>query len=448
VEELLRIEHGEQDRSKSYRLRDYNLELYQGEILYVQGSSGSGIRGLYELLKGERPLTGGKLYIREHKVSDYSKRTVDQYKIYVISSDQDLITDMTVAENLEIVRRHSSSLKLYRKEEVEKRVDDFLSSEGMCIAASTFLWKLNREQLKKLSMLKAKMHGAELIVLDVTVENYEGKTGDEICKMIQKLRREGISFLILSEKYSAFAELADRIQILHQGRDLMEWHEINDLSRNLLKTHQIKEKETSIKDKKEILGLFDYEWMIERGIWDYLNCIFSDNEALWRETIAVEIPKPRQSLHRTVAVIPRESSEQLIRKLEIGDNIILTIPERISKSDYGYINKKLKANIVQQLYSLLEIDPSVTSIKNLNRVQRKILSAYRFEIAKPKVMIFESPYWGMDADETKQFRGYLRHLCNKNIRVICFSKSLEELQKDCKEILISHNGRDLERLNS
>ena len=448
MEELLRIEHGEQDRSKSYRLRDYNIELYKGEIFYVQGSSGSGIRGLFELLKGERPLTEGKLYIREKKVSDYSKRTANQYKVYVISSDQDLITDMTVAENLEIVRRHSSSLKLYRKDEVERRVDDFLSSESMGISAATFLWELNREQLKKLSMLKAKMHGAELIVLDVTVENYEGKTGDEICEMIRKLRKEGISFLILSEKYSIFAELADRIQILHQGRDLMEWHEINDLSRNLLKTYQIKEKETGKTEQKEILGLFDYEWMVERGIWDYLKSISTDNEALWKEAIAVDIPKPRQSLYKAVAVIPRESSEQLIRKMEIGDNIILTIPERISKSDYGYINRKLKANIVQQLYSLLQLDPSVINIKNLNRVQRKILSAYRFEIAKPKVMIFESPYWGMDADEIEQFRSYLRHLSNKNIRVICFSKSLDELLEDCKEILVSHNGRNLDRINS
>ncbi len=446
MEELLRIGHGEQDRSKSYRLRDYNLELYRGEICYVQGSSGSGIRGLYELLKGERPLTGGNLYIREKKVSDYGRHTTDQYKIYVISSDQDLITDMTVAENLEIVRRHSSSLKLYRKEDVERRVDDFLSSENMGISAGTFLWELNREQLKKLSMLKAKMHGAELIVLDVTVENYEGKTGDELCEMIRKLRGEGVSFLILSEKYSVFAELAGRIQILHQGRDLMEWHEMNELSRNLLKTHQIKEAGTRKTEPKEIIGLFDYEWMIERGIWEYLRSISRDNEALWRDTIDIEVPRPRQSLNRSVAVIPRESSEQLIRKLEIGDNIILTIPERISKSTYGYINKKLKANIVEQLYSLLQLEPSVTSVKGLNRVQRKILSAYRFEIAKPKVMIFESPYWGMDADEIEQFRNYLRYLSNKNIRVICFSKSLEELQKDCKEILVSHNGRNMERL--
>ncbi|TCL56261.1 ABC transporter family protein [Kineothrix alysoides] len=446
MRELLRIAYGTQDTDKSYRLRDYNMEVYAGEILYIQGLAGSGIKGLLELLQGGRRLTGGQMYIDEELVTDYAKETKEKYGIYTITSDEDLVTDMTVAENLEVVRYHPLSMKLYRKRRTDEAVANFLREEKIGISPDTVLNRLDSDTLPKLSMLKAKMHGARLIVLDLMEDNYGGRNAEEIRRMIQKLREEGTSFLLLSERYSMFAEMADRIQLIHQGRDLMEWHRIDDGVRNYLKSAKIHGYAPNEKGGYDFIGFFDYEWKTEISIWDYLERFQRENPLLFDEIIDGCLPEKGKGTRDKTVVIPRESSEQLVGKLSISDNIILTIPDRIGKGHLGCISLKLKKSITDVFYRKIGIPDSFDQVKQLSRVQRKILSVYRYEIARPKVILFENPYWGMDVEEIMQFRSYVEDLSEKGIRVIFFSKALDELEYDCGRIFLRKEGGYWEEL--
>lgn len=446
MKELLRIEHGAQNEEKSYRLQDYNLEVYAGEIIYIQGLASSGIKGLLELLQGERMLTGGKMYMDEHQVCDYRKSTKEQYHIYTITADQDLIADMTVAENLEIVRHNPFVLKLYRKRKTEQIVAEFLENEKIRIRPDMVLHEMDKGILPKLSMLKAKMHGARLIVLDIMAGTDEGKNADELCGMIQKLREEGVSFLILAEHYSVFAEVADRIQFMHQGRDLMEWHAVDEGVRNYLKNAGIQDSGHSDLHMPQITGFYDYEWKTGRTVWGYLSRLNKEKTSLYEAVFGTDLPAEGEGMRKKLAVIPRESSEQLIEALSIRDNIILTIPDRISRNRYGYIQKKMKKNITDCFYQKTGIPDHIEKIKQLSRVQRKILSVYRYEIARPEVMVFENPYWGMDMEEIIRFREYVCSLADKGIKIIFFSNSFGELEYDCSDIFISHNGENTEKM--
>lgn len=446
MRELLRIVYGTQDTDKSYRLRDYNLEVYAGEILYIQGLAGSGIKGLLELLQGERLLVGGQMYIDEEPVEDYAKGTKEKYAIYTITSDEDLVTDMTVTENLEVVRYHPLSMKLYKRRRTDEAVANFLLEEKIGISSDTVLDQLDSDTLPKLSMLKAKMHGARLIVLDLMAGNYGGRNAEEMCGMIQRFRKEGTSFLLLSERYSMFAEMADRIQLIHQGRDLMEWHRIDDGIRKYLKSAKIHGGTQNEKNGHGFIGFLDYEWKTEISIWDYLERLRRENIFLFAEIIDGSLPEKGKGMRDRTVVIPRESSEQLIEKLSISDNIILTIPDRISKGRFGCISLKLKKSITDGFYRKIGIPDSFDKVKQLSRVQRKILSVYRYEVARPKVILFENPYWGMDVEEIMQFRRYMEELSQKGIKVIFFSKALDELEYDCGRIFLKKEGGCFEEL--
>jgi ABC-type sugar transport system ATPase subunit len=47
----------------------------------------------------------------------------------------------------------------------------------------------------------------------------------------------------------------------------------------------------------------------------------------------------------------------------------------------------------------------------------------------------------MSREEAGQLRSYLNRLSEKGIRIICFSKSLDDLQSDCAGIITTRNGR-------
>lgn len=112
MKEILRILHGKQKGNHNI-LRDYNLEVYEGEIVYIQGLSGSGLTALVQLLEGKAALDEGSIYISEKRIGLPSGNLLQTQGIYVITKEQDLVGNLTVAENLEVLQRGGDNLPVY-----------------------------------------------------------------------------------------------------------------------------------------------------------------------------------------------------------------------------------------------------------------------------------------------------------------------------------------------
>lgn len=448
MRELLRIEHGRRDDLGNHIIWDYNLTVCEGEIIYIQDISGSGIKSIIGLLFGEGGLKQGEVYIEEKKVTDYSRKTFLDHHIYTITAERDLLNELTVAENLEAIRHVACSGRYYNKKAALKRVDEYLKKEAVNINADTPLWKLSIADKQKLSILKAKMHGARLIALDCTKGTYEGKAAEELGRIIKKISLEKTAVVILSERYYSLAEIANKIQIVYQGRDLKEWRMPDKTVKGYL-TGQMGSAFPAAADTQpgQLIGMFDYEWKMENSIWQYVGKIRQENRSVWDRFCAATIPADGESFDGSTAVIVRESGELLLEKLSIDENIILTIPKRLCRSKYGLVNQKLVRKITEDFYQLADLDRGSVSIQDLNRMQRKILSVYRFEVAKPRTIILENPYWGMNVEEMIMFRSYINRLCSKGIKIICFARALEEIRDDCRVIITSIAGKDVKVIN-
>ena len=450
MKELLRIVGGVQDQLIEDALYQYNLEVYEGEILYIQGIRGSGIHTLTSILAGDCALKAGSLFLNEKKVQDYNRNSALQYGIYTITAERDLVGTMMVAENLEAVRYLPFAGRCYSRQKATEKVADYLIKEQAAIQADDYMWTLSRKERKQLSILKAKMHGAHLIVLDATREIYEGREAEEICGLIRRSNEEGITFILLSEYYSMLAEIATRVQVLSQGIDLMEWRLLDDRSRKRLRNPLM---DNEHKNEKRLqmgsgeaapggfLGLYDYEWEIEQGLREYLFRVRQENPELWEREICIDIPQAGCISNGKTVLIPQNSGEMLLDNLSIADNLILPIPRRVSRNRFGTIPRNVEKNILEKFYRTTGISRTKKEIQDLNRVQKKILSIYRLAISHPSCMILESPYSGFHSEEVQKIRRFLMQLDKKGIRILYFSRALDEMERDCGRILITKNGK-------
>ncbi len=444
MQELFRVVDGRMETEESWSLNRYNMHICAGEILYIQGSPESGLHCLVELFTGRRMLQGGKIFVRECRCMAVTKERIREAGIYTITAEADLVKELSVAENLEVIRWVPFSLRFFNRKKIEKKVDRYLEKEGVSLQSSSMLGEVDSGACQCLSILKAKMHGAALIVLDCTRGNYEGKKGEKLCRLIKRLSTEGIAFIILSEHFLPLAGMAHRIQVIHKGYDLMEWHGMDEkLKEDLLHPGAIRTaggKETC--HVPLLYGIYDYEWETEKGFLSYLRQFSAENPLLWQYAAGIECIPESYGLQGKLAILPRTYRDLQFDSMGIEDNIIMAIPGRIAHGGkYGFIDRNFKRLITQEFYERAGVPQGVKSVAELDRAQRRILFLYRFEVAKPKTMLIDCPYIGLGQEEKARVRAYLEGLARKGIRIVYFSQSMEELQEDCKEIFCSHDGK-------
>ena len=423
-------------------LRDYALEVYRGDIVYVQGVPGSGARTLVSLLAGECALDAGRLYLNAKEALAMNRLALWQHGLYAITADRDLVEGMSVAENLEAIRYLPNCLRIYRQEESTAQVAGFLRGQGIHVPAGAMVWSLSRCDRVRLSLLKARMHGAQLIVLDATEDYSEGQEAKALCELIARQNREGVSFVIVSGCYCPLAEIATRIQLIDRGRDMKEWPgltpHIEALLRGLLPRRDGK-RETD--GSRPFLGIYDFAWDRQESFLSYLRRLREENPAIWPQ-LAIDVPEEGTCRRGDTVVIPAGSEDMLLGNLSLADNIILPCAQRVAANCLGVIPRHVQRSMTRRFCERFGLPADVRRIGELDRVQRKILSIYRYELLRPATLVLESPYAGMMNSEIGRLRRYLRELADGGIRVICFSKSAESLAQDCFSVVFVHNGRN------
>lgn len=450
MKELLRIEHAAGNQEQGGALKDYNMEIFEGEIVYMQGADGSGIREIASLLSGDMPLYEGQIYIDGKKEAAYNRNKAYEKNIFPISADGSMIATLTVAENMEALRSQRILMKPYISKKMEKRVDAFLSQEGIGIRAKSSGGNLCSEEEIQLSILKAKMHGARLIILEILNSVFEGSYAEEMAALIKNLCHDGISFLILSSSYSHFVDIATRIQFVYRGRDLKEWNCLSGEVVRLLKSQNpdtFTGSDTSTgqgsgADKGNFLGMYDYEWENDKCIWDYLKEVRRYNANLWEEYLNVLLPEKGIGISQDVLVIPKESGNLWFNNLNIVDNLLMSIPQKIAGSRYGIVRRNRKEHVVNRFYDMLRIDKNIKEVKDLTKAQKKLFSIYRYELLRPKVIFLENPYWGMDQEEIIQIRHYLTKLQKRGSAIVCCAKSIDEMKVDCSVVIQTDNAKN------
>lgn len=449
MQELFRIVNGRMEAEASQFLEQYNMHICEGEIVYVQGLQESGVHRLIDFFSCRKPLQDGWIFLREHRLDVMTKEKAREAGIYTITAEADLVKELSVAENLEVIRWVPFPFRFFNRRKIEREVDEYLEKEKAALSGRDLLVGLDSSECQNLSILKAKMHGVSLIVLDCTRGNYEGKKGEKLCGLIKRLSGEGIAFLILSERYLPLAETADRIQVIYRGRDLMEWHGLSEkLKEDLIHFNRISVSERGKDGHHESLlcGIFDYEWEIEKGFLCYLKQFYTESPVLWRRMAGMDCVPGKYGMEGKLVILPRKYMDVHFDTMEIRDNIIMTIPGRIAHGGkYGVVDHHFKKLVTEKFYEVAEVPWKVTSVGELDRAQRRILSFFRWEVARPKVMFLDCPYIGLGQEEAVRVRGYLESLAGEGIRVIYFSQLAEELREDCHEIFTSHDGKGHQR---
>lgn len=204
-------------------LRNFNLTLYEGEILGLIGMVGAGKTQILDAIFGVQPKHSGNMYLRGEKVNINSPEDAISLKIGYVSEDWNsngIFEVLSVRENITIpsIKRAAVHGIIRRKAEqtlVEYSMEH-LFKEKIDVERPAAEFSTGVKQ--KMRLCKWLSTAPEILLLDEPALGVDTNSRKEIYNMIKNLSRKGMSIIIASEEVEEMLQISDRIMVLREGQ--------------------------------------------------------------------------------------------------------------------------------------------------------------------------------------------------------------------------------------
>ena len=194
-----------------------------GQSVGLIGPNGAGKTTIFSQIMGELKQTSGDILIDDQSIT--SKSTPQRIRNGVCRTYQvpRPFSDMTVAENIQVGLMPNSIIQMITKGSNPERELELARAVGFKKDQLARLpSELSMGDLRKLEMARALATGPRIMLLD---EVFAGLTGDEIAiisDLIQSMRKDGMTFLIVSHDLPALEPLIDHTIAINQGAIIAE----------------------------------------------------------------------------------------------------------------------------------------------------------------------------------------------------------------------------------
>ncbi|MEY2871121.1 MAG: hypothetical protein RLZZ146_1044, partial [Bacteroidota bacterium] len=181
-------------------LQDVNLQVSEGEFVYLIGRTGSGKSSLLKTLYGELPLQDGEANIAGYDLRGLSKKDVPflRRKLGIVFQDFQLLTDRNVLENLMFVLKATG---WKNKHEMLDRCKAVLEKVGLQTKDYKIPAELSGGEQQRLVIARALLNEPKVLLADEPTGNLDPEVSDEIMALLKSIAREGTAILMATHDY-------------------------------------------------------------------------------------------------------------------------------------------------------------------------------------------------------------------------------------------------------
>ena len=418
--EVLRMERVTYKEDEVVKLEDFNLQIFQGEVMGFLPVNSHGKTALLKLLERNLPLYDGYIYYGGEKVNTWKENYKAANRISIIQEKSSLAGNLNIADNIFVTASGLSPVGDPHKDP-EPADGTFLEDIGMDIPLNKDVEKLSTFERIIVELLRAVIMGYHLIVLD---EVGALVSDDELKKLhgiIRRYVKKGFSFLYICSHLEEISSICDRCALFTNGRiqKILEREELfNDPPVTYMTEYNDMVRYHTEKREGQQAAPVVFQW---KGYGEDAACNFSF-DVHKGECLAVQIMDARgmEELRKILTgdILP-ESGEILLngKQTEIPGNCrIAVIQERTTKTmifpelDYMnnlciclaekvpsiWHNKRLQKSIRNEYSPILGSDVFEMPVEELSEKQKYQLVYTRVLLQKPEILFCIQPFCGAD----------------------------------------------------
>jgi ABC-type branched-subunit amino acid transport system ATPase component len=212
-----------------YAVRDLGLEVAHGETHAVIGPNGAGKSTLFRMIGGQLAASSGTIRYDGGRIDRLAAHRRATLGIAIVFQEARIFRGMTAIENVMVgahaVTRAGSLAAVLRlpahgreEREIRHRAQQALSRVDLTAWAHRPADALPLGQQRALQMARALCGQPRLLLLDEPASGLRAAERAALAELIEQLRTDGLTMMLIEHDVAFVARLADRITVLDLGR--------------------------------------------------------------------------------------------------------------------------------------------------------------------------------------------------------------------------------------
>ena len=216
------------DVTKSYTegntaLNGVNLQIEDGEFVFLVGPSGSGKSTIMKIITGELKPTSGQVHVNGYNLEHIRKRDIPYMRrtLGVVFQDFRLINKMTVYDNVAYAMRVIGA----REAEIKERVPYVMDLVGLTGKERRHPNEMSGGEQQRLAIARALVNNPSTIIADEPTGNLDPARSFELMSLLQEINNLGTTVLVVTHEKELVERFEKRViaiddgMVISDGRD-------------------------------------------------------------------------------------------------------------------------------------------------------------------------------------------------------------------------------------
>ena len=455
-------------------LKGINFEISQGEIHALVGENGAGKSTIIKIISGVYTKDAGSVFLDGKEQRFSGPKDAIEAGIRVIHQEINMVQTLTVAENIFLGNYPKTKYGTVDWDKLYKEAQQVLKVLGDTLDVRQKVSELSIAEQQMIEIAKAVSVEPKVLIMDEPTAALNDQETEKLFKLLESLKKKGVSIIYITHRFSEIYRLADRVTILRDGESVATLlkEELNDdLLVNLMigtdkATKYVKKNEKKGEELFRVEGLTvdgaleNVDLSVHRGELavifglvgsgqtELCRAIFGDlphnSGKIWIHGKEIAIKNIRDACRAGIGYVSDDrKNEGIIPLLSVQENIcISSYPGKLSNK-LGILNAKEAKKVSGVFYDKLRIKSAGLSQKigSLSGGNQQKGMICRWLANDVKVLILNMPTRGVDVGARAEIYRTLEELVEQGVAVLAVSPEMPEVLSIADTVYVMHEGR-------
>ncbi|WP_352408886.1 sugar ABC transporter ATP-binding protein [Lawsonibacter hominis] len=451
-----------------------DLSVRRGEVHAIVGENGAGKSTLIKSITGAIVPDEGVIRFDGKEYTHLEPKLSSDAGIGVIYQEFNLVPGLTVAENVFMGNYAGNGVTVDFKT-MRKRAEETMDKVGVRIPADKMVSELTVGHQQIVEIMRSLVKEIKLLIMDEPTAPLTANEVEQLFKIVNTLRGQGITIIYISHRMEEIFELADRVSVMRDGtyittldvdktniKELIQYmvgRELRDeypqrntpIGGELLRAEHLSgngvEDISFTLHKGEILG---FAGLLGCGRTETIELLYGAKKRTGGKVFLngkeINVRNTTEAMKLGLGLVPedRKRTGAFLNMTIVWNTGISCIKKKLVKGLGVVDTRKERALAEEYVKKLRTKTPSVDQwVANLSGGNQQKVVVAKMLATDADILIFDEPTRGIDVGAKQEMYQLIRQLVDEGKSVILISSEMGEVMGLSDRIVVLYEGRQM-----